>query len=106
MLAMPWHAWLVHNFAASAKCMLSAWPPASWDSHSHCPAVTPCLLLCASIEMQTFLYSCNLIQQVLDDILALDKIDALQPLVCQVTVVTGLAKGDQQGWCCQHLFQS
>lgn len=63
-------------------------------------------LLCATTRMQTLLYSCNLIEQVLDDILALDQIDALQALICQMAVVTGLAKGNQQGWCCQHLLQS
>ena len=45
------------------------------------------------------LHSGNLIEQVLDDILALDQIDTLQALICQMAVVAGLAKGYQQGWC-------
>lgn len=73
------------------------------SSRSHCPTVAP---LCAIIRIRTLLYSCNLIEQVLDDIFALDQIDALQALICQMAVVTGLAKGDQQGWGCQHLLQS
>ncbi len=38
----------------------------------------------------------HLIEQVLDDILALDQVDALQPLVGQMAVVTSLPKGHQQ----------
>lgn len=38
----------------------------------------------------------------LDDLFALDQIDAVQALICQVAIVTGLAEGKQEGWCCQQ----
>ena len=46
----------------------------------------------------------HFVEKVLDDILALDEVDALQAFIGQMAVVTGLAEGDQQGRGCQHLL--
>lgn len=44
-------------------------------------------------------------EQVFDDILAADEVDALQALIRQVACVAGLPKGDQQRWRAEKLLQ-
>ena len=46
------------------------------------------------------------VQQVLDYILAMNEVDALQALICQMACIAGLPKGHKQRWRPKHLLQS